>query len=144
VARPTKDTTANDRFWARIYYTDACWLWTGSTGPSNRYGMLRVNGRSVKVHRFAWELVNGPIPDGKVVRHRCDNTLCVNPYHLELGTQLDNVRDSISRGRFTRAPRVRGRWASGPVAGLATASPLASDAIGQETPPATASLGPEA
>jgi hypothetical protein len=53
-----------------------------------------------RAHRVAWELTfQKEVPRGKVVRHTCDNPVCVNPQHLELGTQLDNVRDRVERGR---------------------------------------------
>ncbi len=182
--------TPQDRFWEAIYYTDGCWLWKGHTDKRNRYGTLKVNGRTVKAHRFAWELENGPIPAGLVVRHRCDNTLCVNPHHLELGTQLDNVRDSINRGRFHRARGERsgkatltdaqaleirsrhrrrrvtyamlaaeygvsystiqnicrgvGRFkATEPVAGLATADPIAPAILGDHAESRPSLLGPD-
>lgn len=74
-----------------------CLEWTGCF---QRYGIVRVAGRSRKAHRVAWELANGrPIPPGLNVLHRCDNGRCVEPQHLFLGTQADNVADMCSKGR---------------------------------------------
>lgn len=70
------------------------------------------NGATVQkkliAHRIAWELTRGPIPAGLNVCHRCDNPRCVNPAHLFLGTQLDNVADAIAKGRLTGRPRKLG------------------------------------
>lgn len=74
-----------------------CHIWTGNRNAS-QYGQFKSN-RLVKAHRFAWELANGPIPKGLNVLHRCDNPPCVNPAHLFLGTQADNIRDRDSKGR---------------------------------------------
>lgn len=63
------------------------------------YHYMRVNGKSIGVHRFVYEQMFGEIPEGLVVRHRCDNPHCINPEHLELGTQADNIRDMVERGR---------------------------------------------
>lgn len=74
-----------------------CWNWTGAT--DGRYGSMAVNGRQTKAHRISWTLTHGDIPDGMFVLHRCDNTLCVNPGHLFIGTQSDNLLDCSRKGR---------------------------------------------
>lgn len=75
-----------------------CELWPNYIAP-NGYGQLSVDGKTVYAHRAMWELVNGPIPVGQVVRHKCDNRGCVRLSHLELGTYQDNSDDCTSRGR---------------------------------------------
>ncbi len=100
--------TADDRERFDNYHMpvpeSGCWLWTGSAG---RYGCFHTSrcvthlGRKYEMsHRVSYELHYGPIPPGLCVRHKCDVTLCVNPYHLELGTQSDNMRDRSARGRY--------------------------------------------
>jgi hypothetical protein len=71
---------------------DECWQWTGS-GDGKGYGKINIDGRMVHAHRVAWQLANGPIPDGLHVLHTCDNRGCVNVRHLWLGTHQDNMRD---------------------------------------------------
>lgn len=63
------------------------------------YGQVRVGDKMKKAHRVAWESAHGPIPDGLLVLHKCDNPPCVNVEHLYLGTHADNARDRESRGR---------------------------------------------
>lgn len=63
------------------------------------YGQLRRQGRRWLAHRWAWTQVNGPIPDGMVIRHTCDNPSCVNADHLVIGTQSQNMADMVERGR---------------------------------------------
>ena len=78
---------------------DGCDLWIGGT-TSKGYGSIHYNNRARGAHTVAWELANGrPVPDGHVVRHRCDNPRCVRPDHLLIGTQLDNMHDMAERGR---------------------------------------------
>ena len=95
-ARPT----VSDRFWEKVDKTDGCWLWTASVFQHGLpYGQFQLNGIPHH-HRVAWTLVNGPIPDGIRVLHHCDNPPCVNPEHLFLGTDADNNRDMMAKGRF--------------------------------------------
>lgn len=77
-----------------------CWLWLGfvSTAPSPRAGIWS-GGKKASASRFSYEAFKGPIPDGLIVRHTCDNPLCVNPDHLLAGTYQDNTQDAIRRGR---------------------------------------------
>lgn len=74
-----------DRFWVKVDVQgqDDCWPWTASTQPSG-YGQMRWAGKICLAHRLAWSLVNGPIPDGMQVNHRCHNKLCCNTAHMEL------------------------------------------------------------
>ena len=86
------------RFWEKVERTIGCWIWTGAHVPDG-YGSFMDGGHSRKAHRVAWELAFGEIPVGMHVLHTCDNRTCVNPRHLYLGTNADNVRDRVARGR---------------------------------------------
>ena len=76
-----------------------CWLWTGFCNPEG-YGYIGVEPSIPrKAHRVSYELHKGPIPSGMLVRHKCDVPWCVNPDHLELGTDAENMRDRDVRKR---------------------------------------------
>jgi hypothetical protein len=121
-----KRGTLEERFWFRVDKENGpihpglgtrCWIWKGSI--ANNYGRVRdTEGRfgpkhtQIRPHRVAWMLATGTVlphhngSKGVVVMHKCDNALCVNPDHLELGTGKENIQDCIKRGRFMTPKRI--------------------------------------
>jgi hypothetical protein len=99
LTKQEKLVSALYRFWSRVQEGPGCWEWMGSKKPAG-YGQLNLAGKMVNTHKFSWEIHNGPVEAGLVVRHKCDNPGCVNPDHLELGTPADNVGDAVVRGRM--------------------------------------------
>lgn len=88
-----------ERFWRAVDKTGACWNWTGSVNTWG-YGQIRdEDGKYTTAHRISYRLAHGSIPPGQSVLHRCDNTRCVNPEHLFLGSQADNMADKTAKGR---------------------------------------------
>jgi hypothetical protein len=99
-------TSLTDRLWSRIQKgaADECWPWTHKVDKDG-YGTIYADGRPRGAHRIVYLLSVGPIPDGLLVRHSCDNPPCCNTAHLIVGTQTDNVADRVSRNRTARGDR---------------------------------------
>jgi hypothetical protein len=85
-----------ERLWTnvRIAGSDDCWPWLGSVTGSNHGTIRTARSRSDPVHRVAWEMLKGPIPDGLEIHHRCENPICCNTAHMELLTHGDHARVS--------------------------------------------------
>jgi hypothetical protein len=118
---------------ARRYVVDpdtGCWNWTGTVNGQGR-GRITYEGRPQYAYRVTYRVLVGPIPDGLLICHHCDNPLCVNPEHLYAGTARDNMRDAMERGRWVPFPRNTGEdnWNSRPltVAEQAVAAYLAGE-----------------
>jgi hypothetical protein len=100
-------TTPEARFWKHVRKTEGCWEWMATCQPFPKHpelrghGQMRIDGRGVLVHRVSWQLHYGPIPEGLLVLHHCDNRPCVRPDHLFLGTHADNTADGVRKGRIT-------------------------------------------
>ena len=86
-----------------------CWLWLGAVHNRQGYGFLKVGRRQTYAHRASYEAFIGKIPAGLHVCHRCDVTCCVNPSHLFLGTNRDNVDDKVRKGRQARSIDIVGK-----------------------------------
>ena len=95
--------TAAERFWAKVDRSGECWLWTAAT--ANGYGRFRWRGRASFAHRVVYELEVGPIPEGLQIDHLCRTRNCVNPSHLELVTQAENIRRGAPYKRKTHCHR---------------------------------------
>lgn len=89
------------RFWEKVDRgePDECWEWQSVKQEEGGYGRFRVRGSYVNSHRFAYKMEKGEIGD-HLVLHKCDNRECVNPRHLELGDQSENMKQAYNRGRI--------------------------------------------
>lgn len=105
-ARAVMHSTPEASFAARTVERDGHLIWTGAI-TSDGYGSIRVSGRMVGAHRYAWEQANGPIPEGMNVDHICHTPVCVNADHLRLANTVQNMqnRSGSNRGRKHALPR---------------------------------------
>jgi hypothetical protein len=110
-AKPFSPEKREAAFWEKVDKSggpDACWNWSGAVTAKWGYGCFHMGGnRVLGAHKIAYEYVNGAVPDGLCVLHKCDNRLCCNPAHHFLGTKLDNARDAVAKDRHARGERIR-------------------------------------
>jgi hypothetical protein len=94
-------TPWQERFWLHVPEdrSHGCWEWRGTRRAGGYGRLMTTKPGTMAAHRASWIIHNGPIPHGMVICHRCDNPPCVNPAHLFLGTQIDNIADMVSKGR---------------------------------------------
>lgn len=90
--------SSKERFWKRVKKTRYCWIWIGAKNNKG-YGQIMVNKRLIAAHRYSYFLQKGSIPKDNHILHKCDNPSCVNPQHLWVGTNNDNVQDRVNKGR---------------------------------------------
>jgi len=96
---PAIDEHTHKRFLKKVKKSnDGCWLWTGGITIWG-YGQFWLSGREYGAHRISYSMHRGKIPKGKFVLHSCDVRNCVNPSHLFIGTQKQNVHDAFNKGR---------------------------------------------
>lgn len=92
--------TGDSEFWPNVALPSEpqqCWTWIGTKGRGG-YGLMIVDGKPMRAHRYSWQLHFGET-NGLDVCHHCDNPSCVKPSHLFLGTHTDNMRDMVRKGR---------------------------------------------
>jgi len=101
---PYQFETDEERFHHCYEKTDACWNWLGTLDRYG-YGKFKVNNRTVKAHRYSYHLHYGDFDESLHVLHHCDHPCCVNPSHLFLGTNRDNVADRTAKKRHAQTSK---------------------------------------
>lgn len=99
-----RNLTTEEKFWRQTDKRgpDDCWNWLGHCSCGGRRPTIVVDGEQIRAAKFIYEKVIGPVSPGLCILHRCDNPKCVNPNHLFVGTQLDNIQDMKNKGRANK------------------------------------------
>lgn len=90
-----------ERRWVGKFF---CWIWIAGKGKDG-YPLIKLD-KTYRAHRVSFETFKGPIPPGKLVLHKCDHPLCINPSHLFLGSDADNTADKLAKGRLGRVAKL--------------------------------------
>ena len=104
--------SAEIRFWKKVKKTDTCWIWIGAKSEQGYGRFIAQSGRVLQAHRFAYELMNGVIPEGMELDHLCKNPSCVNPSHLEVVTHAENIVRSMA-GKVNNPQTIKTHCPSG-------------------------------
>lgn len=96
-----KNATIEERFWEKVNKTKTCWIWVGSRSREG-HGQIRspISKKIISAHRWSYEHSFGEFDKKLCILHKCDNPPCVRPDHLFIGTQQDNMRDCLEKGRY--------------------------------------------
>lgn len=100
--RELRHTDPRRRFWAQVDKSGECWMWQGCTDGGGRYGSFITDGKVWRAHRLSYTWAKGDIPGGLVLDHLCRTTLCVNPDHLEVVHQTENIMRGLAPTSFNR------------------------------------------
>lgn len=102
------------RFWDKVDKRgkNSCWIWTGAKYTKG-YGAFLINKKNYSSHRIMYEIIYGNFDKKLFVCHSCDNPSCVNPYHLFLGTNSENMKDAYNKGRINPMPPIEKRFKKG-------------------------------
>lgn len=95
-----------ERFWSKVNKTESCWVWTACKTKLG-YGQFGISNVVYYAHRVAYELVRGRIPDGMVIDHLCRNPSCVNPAHLDVVTQSENIKRGVAHSNYSKTMRAK-------------------------------------
>lgn len=97
-----------EKFYSRIPFPSPDECWESSWSRSGKYKSFRINNKHNYTHRLMWMLVNEKeIPEGMVIMHKCDNPICCNPHHLQIGTHSENLKDMVQKGRQVNAQTLK-------------------------------------
>ena len=91
-------STTEQKFWSKVDCSDDCWIWYGTIRAG--YGQVRQNYKLIPAHRYSYELIHGPVPDGMELDHICRTKACVHPLHLEIVTHKENMLRHFRMGIY--------------------------------------------
>ena len=104
ILTPYQPETNEEKFHRHYAKTETCWNWSGTLDRYG-YGKFKIGNQTYKAHRYSYYLQYGDFDESLHVLHHCDNPRCVNPHHLFLGTNRDNVADRTTKKRHGKTSK---------------------------------------